>query len=175
MVGPVQRVLLVGFMASGKTTVGRLLADRLGWTHIDLDQEIEREQDSTVAEIFDREGEAAFRSLEAQVTRRLITRRRAVITPGGGWITNPALVAMVPDGTLTAWLRISPAEVVRRVRADAGPPRPLLAGADPAERIERLMEQREPLYAAAAVVLDVDGRAPASIADELEIIVRSNG
>lgn len=175
MAGPVQRVVLIGFMGSGKSTVGRVLADRLGWIHIDFDQVIERERRLTIAQIFEREGEAAFRALEAEVTRRVISSRDAVLTPGGGWVTNPELLSLVPDETLLAWLRVGPAEVVRRVQADPGAPRPLLEGADPARRISRLMEQREPLYRAAPVVIDVDGRHPASLAAELERLVRSNG
>lgn len=170
------RVVLVGFMASGKTTVGRLLADRLGWIHIDLDAEIERVHAKTVAEIFETEGEPAFRALEAELTPDVLARERVVLTPGGGWIANPAAAAAVPAGTLTVWLRVSADEVVRRLHDGEGQrTRPLLGGGDLRTRVEELLAAREPLYARAEITIETTGRTPAEIAAELADIVRSNG
>src|SRR5690606_38832104 len=98
---PLERVVLVGFMASGKTTVGRLLAERLGWRHLDLDAEIEREEGRSVAEIFRAEGEAYFRRREAVTGERLLAEPRTVLTPGGGWAADPARLDRLPEGTLT--------------------------------------------------------------------------
>lgn len=172
-----ERVLLLGFMASGKSTVGRLLADRLGWSHIDLDAEIERYRGMTVAEIFAAEGEAAFRALEAELTPRLMARDNVVLTPGGGWIANAAVAAPIPAGTLTVWLRAGADEVVRRLHGqDAPRTRPLLGGGDLGARVEDLLAAREPLYARAAHrTIETTGRTPAEIAAELADIVRSNG
>jgi shikimate kinase len=169
------RVLLLGFMASGKTTVGRILADRLGWDHLDFDQEIERLRDTTVAEIFEREGEAAFREMEAAITPRLLARSEAVLTPGGGWITNPRLPAQIPPGTLTVWLKVSPEEAVRRLRGTSVQDRPLLRGPDAESRVAELLRQREPLYAQADITVDTGGREPDEVASELVAIVRSTG
>ena len=85
------RVLLWGFMASGKTAVGARLADRLGWTHVDLDEEIVRRAGKPITRIFQEEGEAAFRALEADATRDLLARTRAVLSPGGGWTESPRI------------------------------------------------------------------------------------
>lgn len=170
------RVLLLGFMASGKTTVGRLLADRLGWTHIDLDVEIERARGMTVAEIFESEGEPAFRALEAALTPDVLAHERVVLTPGGGWIANTAAAAGVPAGTLTVWLHVSADEVVRRLHDGEGHrTRPLLDGGDLRTRVEDLLAAREPLYARANITIETTGRTPAEIAAELADIVRSNG
>lgn len=170
----VERVLLVGFMASGKTTVGRLLADRLGWIHLDLDSEIERARGSSVAEIFARDGEESFREAEAEMTHRLIHSRRAVITPGGGWITNPALMEAVPPGTLTVWLRVSPEEVVRRVqRHGSTADRPLLGSGPPDARVRALLSEREPLYRRADITIDTTGRTAEDVAGELASILSS--
>jgi shikimate kinase len=172
----VTRVLLLGFMASGKTTVGRLVADRLGWIHIDFDAQIEREQGMTVAQIFETRGEQAFREMEAAVTPRLLARSHAVLTPGGGWITNPALLEQVPPDTLTVWLRVSPGEVVRRVHAGGRPgDRPLLTRTGGEAGIVELLSLREPLYGRAQMTIDTTGRAPAELAAELVTMVRSNG
>lgn len=171
---PVERVVLLGFMASGKTTVGRLLAGRLGWRHLDLDEEIERAEGRSVAEIFRDEGEAYFRRLEAGATARLLEAPGTVLTPGGGWVTQPALLDLLPAGTLAVWLRVSPGEVLRRAGGgDEAARRPLLAGPDVEGTVRRLLAEREALYrrAAARAVL-TDGRHPVDIAQEIASLVR---
>lgn len=174
MAETVERVVLWGFMASGKTAVGRALARRLGWRHVDLDAEIVRREGRAIAEIFRTDGEAAFRGMEEAVTRELIAGRRLVLSPGGGWITNPAVRALVPSGTLTVWLRVSPEQVLARARADAsGIERPLLATPDPAATIRRLLEAREPLYRQADLRIETDGVAVERIVDLVEARVRA--
>jgi shikimate kinase len=162
-------------MASGKTTVGRELAERLGWEHVDLDAEIERGTGRTIAEIFASEGEAAFRRLEKAFTPRLLERDRAVLSPGGGWITHPGLFDRLPPDTLTVWLKVSPTEVLARLsRGSDQPVRPLLQSADPASRIAELLALREPLYRRARLAIDTEGRPVAEIAREIEAVVRGS-
>jgi shikimate kinase len=170
--GAVRRVVLVGFMTAGKSTVGAALARRLGWRHLDLDAEIERAEGRTVAEIFAAGGEPAFRRLEAQLTPRLLAPARSVLSVGGGWVAGPAWRAL-PEGTLGVWLRVSAEEVLRR----AGPAgqrraRPLLAVADPEAEVRRLLREREPLYRLADVSFATDGHDAVEIAAEIERIVR---
>lgn len=168
-----RRVLLLGFMASGKTAVGRRLAARLGWGHIDLDREIERHAGTSIARIFETEGEAAFRALEVELTPRCFEEEEVVVSPGGGWVTNPGLLEALPAATLTAWLKVSPEEVVRRLdRSRSATVRPLLRSSDPRERAGVLLAEREHLYARAAVTIETDGRKPDEIALELESIIR---
>ena len=170
---PIERVLLWGFMASGKTAVGSALAARLGWSHLDLDEEIVRRAGKPVVSIFREEGEAAFRALEIACTRDILSHHNAVISPGGGWITNPGVQDAIPPRTLTVWLRVSPEAVLARLRLDqGGPERPLLATSDPDARIRSLLAEREPAYARAERAIMTDGRSVASIVDELETIVR---
>src|SRR5687768_957538 len=107
-------------MASGKSAVGAELARRLGWTHLDLDREIERVAGRTVREIFAADGEAAFRRMEAEATAAVARRTGIVLSPGGGWITNPDLLDALGPGTLCAWLQVSPEEAVRRAAAEPG-------------------------------------------------------
>lgn len=168
----VTRILLVGFMASGKSTIGRLVADRLGWGFIDFDGEIERRTGRTIPELFRQRGEAEFRALEAELTEEVAALEHVVLAPGGGWITQPELIEYFGDETLVVWLRVSPEEAVRRARGDLSK-RPLLAAPDPVIRARLLLREREPLYRMADVVVDVDGRAPEAVADEIAGLVES--
>jgi shikimate kinase len=169
-----ERVILWGFMASGKTAVGGAVARRLGWEHADLDVEIVRSEGREIAEIFATEGEPAFRAMELEATRRWITRPRLVLTPGGGWLTNAAVRSLVPPRTLTVWLEVSPEVVLARVAADAaGAERPLLRGADPLGTVKRLLAEREPLYRSALLHVPTDARTLEEIADQITSAVRA--
>ena len=172
---PIERVLLWGFMASGKTVVAARLAERLGWEHIDLDEEIVRRAGRSISDIFQEEGEAGFRRLEVEATRDLIHRHELVLSPGGGWVTNPGIEDTVPPRTLTVWLQVQPATVLERLRADRdGPVRPLLAAPEPLERIRALLNAREALYGRAAHAISTDGRRVESIVDEIASLLSSN-
>jgi shikimate kinase len=168
--GPVpelRRIVLVGFMAAGKTTVGRMLADRLGWAFVDFDDEIRARTGSEAGAIIRTRGEAAFRALEAEVTGDLGERDRVVIAPGGGWVTQPWLADRLGPGSARVWLRVSPAEAVRRAEVE-GRDRPLLG--PPEGRVERaadLARSREPLYSAAELTVAVDGKDPAAVTEEI--------
>lgn len=168
---PVARVVLVGMMCSGKSAVGAALARRLGWAHVDLDREIERAAGCSVREIFAAEGEAAFRRREAEATARIAGRAGIVLSPGGGWMTNPALLESLGPGTLCVWLQVSPEEAVRRAAAAPGE-RPLLAGPDPLAAVRRLLAEREPSYARAHLVLPTDGRSVDGAANDIHDSIR---
>ena len=167
-------MVLLGFMGAGKTVVGALLAERLGWIHVDLDREIERREGRRVAEIFAADGEARFRRLEAEATARVGRSAGIVLSPGGGWITRPGLLDVLGAGTLSVWLKVGAEEAVRRAAAAPGE-RPLLAGADPLAAARRLLAEREPLYARADLAVDTEGRAPSEVAEEIEREVRRRG
>lgn len=168
----IQRVVLVGFMASGKTAVGEALARALGWAHIDLDAQIEREQGRTIAEIFQTDGEARFREMEAEATRQVISEDQVVISTGGGWITHHRISELTP-GTAAVWLRVDAQEVLRRL-ATSGQltARPLLSGGDPAEVVRRLLHERHPLYAEADLSVETGGRDIDDVAAEIATIMR---
>jgi shikimate kinase len=165
--GAVGRVVLVGFMCSGKTRVGAELAARLGWEHVDLDREIEARAGMRVAEVFARHGEARFREMEAEATERVAGRVRIVLSPGGGWITRPELLGRLGAGTLCVWLQVSPGQVLAR-SASAPGERPLLAGPDPLGSIHRLLAERERFYSLAQLALATDGRTPSQIVQRIE-------
>ena len=159
-------------MASGKSAVGEELARRLGWTHVDLDREIEALDGRGIPDIFAADGEAAFRAMEVDATARVAGRESIVLSPGGGWITQPALLDGFGQGTLSVWLRVSPEEAVRRAAGAPGE-RPLLAGANPLGAVRRLLAAREALYARADLHLDTDARDVGSIVDDIERHIRS--
>lgn len=158
-------MVLVGFMASGKSTVGALVAERLGWRFVDTDTLVEDRAGMTVAAVFSRFGEAGFRKTEREVSREALDLRRVVVATGGGWPEQDGSLDALPDGSLTVWLDAPVQELLERARAEAGT-RPLLAVSDPTGTA-RLLERRRPRYARAEIRIDTSGRKPAEIADEI--------
>jgi shikimate kinase len=161
----VARIVLIGLMGAGKTTVGQLLADRLGWRLVDLDREIEARIAMSVPQIFEQFGENRFRELEQQLTAELVSWSEQVFTPGGGWVVNPANARELPPDSAVFWLRVTPEEAVRRLRVERVE-RPLLRGA-PIERARELAAARQDAYAALGVPIETEGRTPAEIAQDI--------
>jgi shikimate kinase len=172
--GPVERVVLLGYMTSGKSTVGQALARRLEWRFLDFDVEIERRAGTSVPDLVLERGQGALRDAEDELTAEAAGVARVVLAPGGGWITRPERLEMLGPGTLAVWLRVSPDETVRRLRADAIE-RPFREMDDPRPRIEAMLQAREPLYRLADLSIPTDGRSTESIAFEIETIVRIRG
>ncbi|MEF9943294.1 MAG: shikimate kinase [Burkholderiaceae bacterium] len=141
-------VFLIGMMGAGKTTIGRLLAQALGWDFLDADRELEARNGVPVATIFELEGEAGFRRREAAVIDELSALPNVVLATGGGAVTQAETCERLRSRGLVIHLRVSADEVHRRTRRDSH--RPLLRTADPRARIEELLALRGPLYAAAA-------------------------
>lgn len=166
-----QRVLLVGFMASGKSSVGRELATLLGWEFLDFDAVVESRAATSVAEIFRDHGEREFRRLESQVAGELLARSRVVLASGGGWPAQADSWERVPPDTLSVWLRVSPGVAVQRASSE-GPLRPLLDAEDPLERASELLREREAAYRKAEFELDSEADDPATLAHEIMQLVR---
>jgi shikimate kinase len=160
-------VLLVGFMASGKSTVGAELSRRTGWTLVDVDQAIEDRTGHDIPTLFATRGEAWFRELEAEVTGAALDLHGCVVVPGGGWAAVEGRLESLPPHVLSVWLRVGATEAVTRSRRD-GPGRPLLDQAgDPLSRARSLLGAREPHYRKAALHLDTEGRVPVELADAI--------
>ena len=136
-------IFLVGFMATGKTTVGRILAARLGWALVDLDEMIAVEAGQAVPRLFEAEGEAGFRAREARALAAVSAQQRLVVATGGGAACREDNLRTMLDAGRVVALAITPEEAVRRARGGAG--RPLLAGqADPVARAAELLAARAP-------------------------------
>jgi len=132
-------------MASGKTTIARLLADQLAYEFIDTDQLIEERCGQTIAEIFREKGETGFRALEAGVAHELGRKKGLVIATGGGLVLYPANVAALRARGRIFCLVATPEAIMARASRDMSV-RPLLAGSNPRERIMTLMKEREKAY-----------------------------
>lgn len=152
-------------MAAGKTSVGRGLADRLGARFVDLDAEVERLAGRSVAEIFEDEGEARFRELEARATRALRPESGTVVAVGGGWMARPELRDAWPDA-VRVWLAVDAASAVARLGAGIGS-RPLLEGTDPEAAARRLLEERRSDYERAEIRVETVGRTVEEVIDEV--------
>ena len=161
-------------MGAGKTTVGRLLAAALGWAFVDFDDEVERRAGATVAEIFERFGEARFRALETEVAASLLGRTSVVLGSGGGWAAEPGRLAGVPEGTAVVWLQVSPEEAVRRAGRDARR-RPLLEAPDPVGRARSLLQRRSPQYAEAGWRVDTEHSSLDDVTARILEILRNTG
>jgi len=166
----VRTIVLVGFMAAGKSTAGRIVAQRLGWSFVDLDAEIEKHTGTTIAALFRDHGEAAFREIELELTPALVARPDSVLATGGGWAAQDGTIGALPDTALSVWLDVSPGESVRRAMAD-GIRRPLLEVEDPVGEAKSLLAGRYAFYERADVRIGVDGRSPQDIADDIVKLV----
>ena len=147
---------LVGFMGTGKSTVGRAVAHRLGFTALDSDHEIERASGRTIAQIFADEGEAAFRARERDFITGGHPAGRTVVACGGGLILPPGLLGLLQARGVVICLHASLAVILERTARHRH--RPLLNVPDPAERLRALYAEREPVYKRAGTVILTDSR-----------------
>lgn len=158
-----RNLILAGFMGTGKTTVGRLVAERLAMRFVDTDAEIERRAGRFIAEIFAGEGEAAFRQLEAAVCREVAGRGNQVIATGGGALLDPATYAALTSSGLLVGLICELDQVAARLGGDGS--RPLYAG--DRDRLAWLFDQRAALYAGLPHRIDTTHLTPSQVADEV--------
>jgi 3-dehydroquinate synthase len=160
-------VWLVGMMGAGKSTVGPALARRLNLPFVDLDAEIERANGRGIPEIFEAQGEQAFRALEAEALERVAGSER-VVALGGGALTQYGVSERVAAAGTVVYLRAAPQTLLERIGDPAG--RPLLAGLEPREILERLSElltEREPAYTRAAVTVDTDRSSVGELVEQI--------
>ena len=153
---------LVGMMGSGKTSTGRPLAERLGYGFVDADAVIEQAAGCSIPDIFDRDGEAGFRSLESQVLSAISQRHSLVVATGGGVVTQPENWGMLHSG-IVIWLDVVPDQLLQRLNADSTV-RPLLQTADPEAALNALLNERRPLYAEAGLAGVINDETPEAAA-----------
>ncbi len=161
---------LIGYRATGKTTLAKLLAERLGWDWIDADVEIERRAGKSIARIFAEDGEPAFRDLEVAVIADLCQRERLVLAAGGGAPMRPESRQAMRQSGKVVWLTARPETILNRMSGDAttAARRPSLTGGGPLDEIVDLLRHREPVYQASAdFKLDTEAKPPAELADAI--------
>jgi shikimate kinase len=161
------QVYLVGMMGSGKTTVGRLLAKRLGCEFIDTDHEIERRTGVRVQAIFDIEGEKGFRDRETQLLKELAESASGVVATGGGCVLRPENRNVLKKSNCVVYLRVPARLAFERTRKDQS--RPLLRVADPMQKLQELFCERDPLYQdVATIICESTGQNPNTVVRQIE-------
>jgi shikimate kinase len=166
----IKNLALVGFMGTGKSSVGRIIADALQFEFVDTDALIETQSGRTIPEIFAQQGEKVFRQLEEQVVAQLAPREKLVISTGGGLVMNPNNLTSLQTHALVICLWASAETIWERVRTQTH--RPLLQTADPLAKIKELLEQRGPTYRKADVLIHTGLRSPREVA--LQVIHQFN-
>lgn len=162
---------LVGFMGTGKSAVGRAVAQALGFQFIDSDHAIEAKANRSIREIFETEGEARFRELEKEFIESGHSREQCVVSCGGGLIAQPGMLDAIRKLGPIACLLASPETIYDRVKGNEK--RPLLNVADPLGRIRELLSEREPFYRKAGTEVLTDGRGIAEVAAHVGRIYRA--
>jgi shikimate kinase len=156
---------LIGFMGTGKTSVGRLVAEQLHFEFLDTDDVIQARTGRSIADLFAQDGEPAFRALEQQVVGELAGRAGTVISTGGGLPAQPENLAALKLHALVVCLWASPEKIWERVRNQSH--RPLLLDPDPQRKIHDLLEVRSPFYRQADVLINTDQRAVREVAQQV--------
>jgi shikimate kinase len=168
-------VALVGMMGSGKSTAGALLAERLGWTFYDTDLLLEGAFGKPVPRIVESPGEEAFRAAERLLVRSLMSLERAVLATGGGTWLAPESRRRIAGFCWTAYLAVPAGVLWRRLSAHGLAQRPLLAGPEPRRQLERMLGEREPVYALADWRLECGSADPQVIVQQLIRRLRAAG
>jgi len=163
-------IILVGFMGTGKTTVGKLLASRLGMTFVDMDEVIEQRQKKKISSIFADDGEPFFRNLGKELSAELSGKRGLVIGTGGGIVLNPDNITNFSRTGLVVCLTAEPEIILRRLEHDNQ--RPLLEGDDKMKKIRGILEKRAHLYAAIPCQVDTSSISAMQVTDIIADIYR---
>lgn len=161
-------ITFIGYRGSGKSAVGALVAQKLGWPFVDADEEIERRAGQTIREMFASQGEPAFRAMEEEVLKDLLAHDVTVIAAGGGAILSAATRERMKSAGPVVFLKVSPEVAARRIASDAttAERRPALTSLPASEEIERTMASRMPLYVeCATITLDADAATILELAE----------
>ncbi len=164
---PVCNLILIGLRGCGKSTLGKILAPRIGMVFFDLDRQVEDFSSMPITEIFKQQGEQSFRQLESDALVRLRRQTEMLLATGAGVICNPQNRRLLQELGLVVWLRVSPEESVHRLADDAS--RPPLTVLAPLDEAFEIAAQRNDLYAQTADwVVDTDGRTLEEVCNELQ-------
>jgi shikimate kinase len=166
-------IVLVGLPGSGKSTVGRLVAEALGAPVIDIDGLLVREMGMPITQIFGMVGEVRFREMERDAVKAANAGAPGVIVPGGGWAAQPDQLEAAKTTSLVVYLQCQPETAAKR--SEEGEVRPLLTGADPLQRMRTLLQEREPFYLLAHHIVQAESVAADAVASEVVELARRHG
>lgn len=167
-------VALIGFMAAGKTAVARVLAKKLGKQFVELDALIEHRAGKSIAEIFEQDGEIAFRELEIELTKEVSAKKNQVIACGGGLVLNKINIDRLKEQAVMVYLEASPEVILKRASSD-NTVRPLLKGDSKAQTIRELVRFRQPYYERAAdITIDTSETDINTIAQKIIRLLKKN-
>ena len=158
-------IVLVGFMGTGKSTVGRVIAQKLGFHFIDTDDVIEQTSKAKISDIFAEHGEVYFRDLESQAVKSVALMKNQVVATGGGVVLRSSNIDLLRTGGPIFCLNATPKDIWDRVRSSRS--RPLLRGPDPLKKIETLLDKRAPYYALADHQIETTGVSVDRVANEI--------
>lgn len=150
------RIILTGFMGTGKTAVGQALAKKLGFEFLDTDLMVEQETGKTITEIFEREGESLFREYEKKMVKKALEKEKVVVATGGGAVTDPENLKLMKEKGIVIGLAASPDMILERIaRFDT---RPLMKTKDQLKKIQKLLSERSPYYRKADKIIDTTAK-----------------
>lgn len=160
-----KNIYLIGFMGTGKSTVGRLVAEKLGMEFCDTDAMVEAKSGMTISEIFDEMDEEAFRSMETDVLKEITEKRNLVVSTGGGIVVTKGNMEIMRQAGSLITLMASPEQIFERIKDDKG--RPLLQVESPLDEIKKLIFDRAPFYINTDYIVETTEMSPAEAAEEI--------
>ena len=167
-----RHVLLIGLPGSGKSAVGRLVAEKLRAGFVDIDAIVERREGRPITMIFAEKGEAAFREMERKEVETALAGEPAVIAPGGGWAAQPGAIDAAKPHALVIYLHARPETATQRAAPEGT--RPALSVEDPVARMRLLQKEREPFYRSAHAQVETDRKSPPQVANEVVRLAQSS-
>ena len=165
-------IYIMGFMGTGKTTIGKALAEKLGKDFVDLDVEIELYEGMSINEIFEEKGEDYFRELETKILKEVSLRDDLIVSTGGGSIVTHGNLEIVKNSGILITLMASPEEILKRVSDNTD--RPLLNVGNPLETIKRLLFERAPFYIKADYIIETTGKKVDEVLNEILELLNAN-
>ena len=160
-----KNIYLIGFMGAGKTSVGKILAERLQLEFCDLDGLIQADCGKTISSIFSEHGEAFFRELESKTLQSVSQNSGQIVATGGGIVLRQSNWKVMKEGGVTVYLKASPDVLWSRIKNDTS--RPLLQVEKPSEKVRELLSFRMPLYEKADMIIETENKSPQNIADDI--------
>lgn len=161
-----KKIVIIGMMGSGKTTLGKILSEKTGISSIDIDELIEQNEGSTISDIFKNKGEEYFRTLEAQTIKDLTnSTEKQILSLGGGAFENPQIRELLLNNSIVIYLETAPVEILKRIQQTDN--RPLLKNNMTIEKITEITNKRKDNYNLAHHKILTDGKSPSKIAEEI--------